>query len=93
MKTVISILALLVALFACCALTYAQQAVEEEKKNPTIHLFEVVTVTADMEPQESPTTVSEITAEQLQSHTVNNLGEALELLPGVQFRVGRSGAK
>lgn len=90
MKTAIRIHALLVALFACCTLTYAQQAVEEEKKNPTIQLFEVVRVTAELGPQESPTTISEITAEQLQAHTVNNLGEALELLPGVHFRVGRS---
>ena len=63
----IRIHALLVLFLTCCTLTYAQQAVEEEKKDPTIHLFEVVTVTADMEPQGSPTTISEITAEQLQS--------------------------
>ena len=53
-------------------------------------MFEVVRVTAELGRQESPTTISEMTAEQIQSHSVNNLGEALELLPGVHFRVGRS---
>ncbi len=80
----------LVLLCVACTRTYAQQGTEEESKKPPIHLFEVVTVTAEIEPQESPTTISEITAEQLRFHTVNNLGEALDLLPGVHFRVGRS---
>jgi outer membrane receptor protein involved in Fe transport len=90
MKGLKGIYVLFVSLFFCCAWTYAQQAAEAENKKPAIHLFEVVTVTAELEPQESPTTISIVTAEQLQARTVNNLGEALEHLPGIHFRVGRS---
>jgi outer membrane receptor for ferrienterochelin and colicin len=73
-----------------CLWSYAQQNDGEEKKRYDIGLFEVVVVTADLEKQESATTISEVTAEQLQSRSVHNLGEALELLPGVQFRLARS---
>ena len=73
-----------------CVVSYAQADNESEEKKPNIHLFEVVIVTAEAEKPESPTTISEVTAEELRTRTVNNLGEALELLPGVQFRVGRS---
>jgi len=92
MKKAIGVYQLLVLLLIFCGWVQAQQASkeEDESKRPPIHLFEVVTVTAELEPQESPTTISEITAEQLERRTVNNLGEALELLPGVHFRVGRS---
>ncbi len=73
-----------------CVVSYAQANNESEEKKPNIHLFEVVVVTAEAEKLESPTTISEVTAEELRTRTANNLGEALELLPGIQFRVGRS---
>jgi outer membrane receptor for ferrienterochelin and colicin len=53
-------------------------------------LFEVVVVTAEMEKPESPTTIAEVTAQQLQYRSVQNIGDALKLLPGIQFRVARS---
>ena len=82
-----------VPLYACCAMVFAQQAAKDQKKKPTVELFETVIVNADMErPEtpESPTTIAEVTAEQLQQRSVTNIGQALELLSGVQFRVARS---
>lgn len=82
-----------VLLFAWCAMGFAQQTAEDQKKRPAVELFETVIVNADMErPEvpESPTTISEVTAEQIQQRNVANIGQALELLPGVQFRVARS---
>jgi outer membrane receptor for ferrienterochelin and colicin len=67
----------------------AQQPAEEEKK-PVVELFEVVVVTAEVEKPESATTIAEVTAEQIQHRNVTNIGEAFELLPGVQFRMARS---
>jgi outer membrane receptor protein involved in Fe transport len=93
MKKTAKIHVLLASLFAGYALTYAQQPAEEERKKPIIELFETVLVTADLErPEipESPTTIAEVTAEQLQQRSVTNIGRALELLPGIQFRVARS---
>jgi outer membrane receptor protein involved in Fe transport len=90
MKKMIGNCVLLVSLFSGCALMYAQQGVHEEKKKPTVELFEVVTVTSELDKPESPTTIAEVTAEQLQQRSVTNIGQALELLPGVQFRVARS---
>ena len=80
-------------LFACCASTYGQQPAEEQKKKPAVELFETVIVNADMEQPEvpeSPTTISEVTAAEIQQRNVTNIGQALELLPGVQFCVLRS---
>ncbi len=80
-------------LLACCALAYGQQPAEEQKKRPAVELFETVIVNADMErPEvpESPTTISEVTADEIQQRSVTNIGQAMELLPGVQFRVTRS---
>jgi outer membrane cobalamin receptor len=93
MKRMMKIPAIFMLLFACCALAYAQQPTEEQKKKPPVELFETVIVNADWErPEipESPTTIEEVTAEQLQQRSVTNIGQALELLPGVQFRVARS---
>ncbi len=81
----------LILLYLCGSpIIFGQQPSEEEEKRPDIQLFEVVVVTAELEQQESPTTITEITAEEIQGRTVNNLGEALELLPGVHFRLARS---
>jgi outer membrane cobalamin receptor len=88
MKIVTRIHVLLVSIFACCALTYAQPPAE--KKKPTVELFETVIVTAELAKPESATTIAEVTAAQIQSRNVNNIGEAFELLPGVQFRQARS---
>jgi outer membrane receptor protein involved in Fe transport len=77
-------------LFNLSVMSHAQTTEKKEETKPNIHLFEVVVVTAEAEKLESPTTISEVTAEELRARTTNNLGEALELLPGVQFRVGRS---
>jgi outer membrane receptor for ferrienterochelin and colicin len=80
-------------LVACCGMTYAQQPAGEQKKRSVVELFETVIVNADYErPEipESPTTIAEVTAEQLQLRSVANIGQALELLPGVQFRVARA---
>ena len=80
-------------LFACCALTYAQQPTEEQKKKPASSYSKLSSSPQNWErPEipESPTTIAEVTAEQLQLRSVANIGQALELLPGVQFRVARS---
>jgi outer membrane receptor for ferrienterochelin and colicin len=71
-------------------LSYAQQSTDDREKTPDIQIFEVVTVTAEADKLESPTTISEVTLEQLQARDAKNIGEALELLPGVQFRLARS---
>ncbi len=93
MKIMTGMNAILVLLFSWCAMGFAQQAAEEEKKKPVVELFETVVVYADMErPEipESPTTIDEVTAEEIQQRNVANIGQALQLLPGVQFRTARS---
>jgi outer membrane receptor for ferrienterochelin and colicin len=71
MKIVTRIHVLLVSIFACCALTYAQPPAE--KKKPTVELFETVIVTAELAKPESATTIAEVTAAQIQSRNVNNI--------------------
>ncbi|MEJ2109901.1 MAG: TonB-dependent receptor plug domain-containing protein [Acidobacteriota bacterium] len=71
-------------------LSYAQQSTDDREKGPDIQIFEVVTVKAEVDRPESPTTISEVTSEQIQARQAKNIGEALELLPGVQFRLARS---
>jgi outer membrane receptor protein involved in Fe transport len=93
MKITMKLPVVLALLLACCGLAYGQQPTEEQKKKPAVELFETVIVNAEMERpevQESPTTISEVTAEEIQQRSVTNIGQALELLPGVQFRVARS---
>jgi outer membrane cobalamin receptor len=90
MKIMMKIPVVFALLLACCALTYAQQLSEEQKKKPAFELFETVIVYAEIERPESPTTITEVTAEQLPQRSVNNIGQAMQLLPGVQFRVARS---
>jgi outer membrane cobalamin receptor len=90
MKKTIALHVLFASIIACGARTYAQQPAEEEKKKPAVELFEIVVVTAEAERPESPTTIAEVTAEQIQNRNVTHLGEALELLPGVQFRMART---
>lgn len=91
MKTTMKIPVVIALLFASYASVFAQQLAEQERR--AVELFETVFVTADMdrpEMSESPTTIDEVTADQLQQRSVSNIGQALELLPGVQFRVARS---
>lgn len=93
MKARRGICAASVLLFVGCVLGYAQEAAEEQKEKPAVELFETVVVNAHVEGSaipESPTTISEITAEEIELRSVTNIGQALELLPGVQFRVARS---
>jgi len=93
MKIMIKVCVAFMFLFCWCEAGIAQQETEEQKKKPAFELFETVIVNADWqraEIPESPTTIAEVTAEQLEQRSVANIGQALELLPGVQFRVGRS---
>lgn len=81
---------LTILLALLCAPPAAAQQQAQEKKKPLLELFEVVVVTAQLEKPEIPTTIAEVTAEQIRERNVNNLGEALSLLPGVQFRLARA---
>lgn len=80
--------ALVVAL--SCSLSASAQQQAQEKKKPLLELFEVVVVTAELEKPKIPTTAAEVTAEQISERNVNNLGEALSQLPGVQYRLARA---
>jgi outer membrane cobalamin receptor len=90
MKMTLKVHAVFVFLLACCGAVFAQQASEEQTKKTKVELFEVVVVTAELDKPESATTISEVTADQIQQRNATNIGEALRLLPGVQLRVGRS---
>ncbi len=93
MKIMIKVCVAFMFLFCWCEAGIAQQETEEQKKKPAFELFETVIVNADWqraEIPESPTTIAEVTAEQLEQRSVANIGQALELLPGVQFRVARA---
>jgi outer membrane receptor protein involved in Fe transport len=79
--------ALLSAAFAAIV-AYAEQT--DEKRRPAAELFDVVVVSGEVHKVESPGTIEEVTAEQLRHRGVANVGEALNLLPGVHFRLARS---
>ena len=89
MRKIIGIYVLL-TLLACCAAAFAQQDETATDKQQRFRLFEVVEVTVNANMLESATTIAEVTAEQIQQRTVTNIGEALEMLPGVHFRMARS---
>lgn len=65
------------------------QANENDKSDHIYTLGEVI-VTADQISKESPTTISEVTAADIEKNNASNLGEALRLLPGIYFRQGRA---
>ncbi len=65
------------------------QAVDAHPDNNVYTLGEVV-VTADQTVKESPTTISEVTAADIEKYNASNLGDALKLLPGIYFRQGRA---
>jgi iron complex outermembrane receptor protein/outer membrane receptor for ferrienterochelin and colicins len=62
-------------------------ATSEEK--PVFGLGEVV-VSAERDVKEGPTTITQITAEDMERQNATNLGEALKLIPGILFRQARS---
>jgi outer membrane receptor protein involved in Fe transport len=86
-KIIVRIHILNLMLLACCALTYAQQASEEQKKKPVIELFETVTVYADFEKPESPTTIAEVTAEPGSHSTYYNHVDAANYTAMVSSKV------
>jgi outer membrane receptor protein involved in Fe transport len=67
----------------------AEQIIKDGNKNEIFELGEIV-VTADRTIQESPTTISEVAADNIETRNSTNLGEALSLLPGIYFHQGRS---
>ena len=60
-----------------------------EEKYQVYDLGEIV-VTGEQESAEGPTTISEVTSEEIEKQHAQDLGEALSLLPGVYFRQGRA---
>lgn len=79
----------IVLLAFCTLLTTAVQA-NDNKENDHVYTLGEVVVTADPITKESPTTISEVTAADIETYNASDLGEALELLPGVYFRQGRA---
>jgi iron complex outermembrane receptor protein/outer membrane receptor for ferrienterochelin and colicins len=67
----------------------AAVALAAEKDFQVFDLGEIL-VTAKSQGQEGPSTVSEITAGDIERKNATNLGEALKLIPGVHFRQGRT---
>jgi len=65
----------------------AQEGGAEEEQ--VFKLGEII-VSAEREEKENPTTISEVTAEDIERHGASNLGEALNLVPGVYFHQGRA---
>jgi outer membrane receptor protein involved in Fe transport len=63
---------------------------DSSTETPQVFGLGEVVVTAAGEERESPTTISEIGAEDIERQSATNLGEALQLLPGVHFRQGRA---
>lgn len=49
-----------------------------------------VVVTGKADAKEGPTTISEVSAMEIEKHNATNIGDALRLLPGVYFRQGRA---
>ncbi len=82
------VLALPLSILAVPTPATAQDGMEGVNYQP-YQLGEVV-VTGEKEGKESPTTISEISAEEIENQNAQNLGDALRLLPGVYFRQGRA---
>jgi len=66
---------------------FAEEQTQQEESG-IFNLGEVV-VSAEREEKEGPTTISEVTAEDIKRQNATNVGEAMKLLPGVHFRQGR----
>jgi iron complex outermembrane receptor protein/outer membrane receptor for ferrienterochelin and colicins len=73
----------------CLILTTAVQANDNGEDDLEFILGEVI-VTADQIVKESPTTISEVTAIDIEKYNASNMGDALKLLPGIYFRQGRA---
>lgn len=73
----------------CLILTTAVQAKDNGENDYEYTLGEVI-ITADQIVKESPTTISEVTAADIEKYNASNLGDALKLLPGIYFRQGRA---
>lgn len=74
----------------CLLSSLNAEQLEEGGKEAEIYEMGEVVVTAEREVQESPTTISEITAKDIERQNAANMGEALKLLPGVHFHQGRA---
>ena len=68
--------------------TATQEQIVEERYQ--VYQLGEVLVTAEQEGKEGPTTISEVSGAQIEKYNASNLGEALKLLPGVNFHQGRS---
>ncbi len=86
-KGFILILLFLTALYICFGTE--SHSLAEVKTSQVFDLGEVV-VTAEGEMKESPATIEVVTAEDIKRKNATNIGEALEFLPGLQFRQARS---
>lgn len=69
--------------------TPAVQADDNEEDDQVYTLGEII-VTADKFDRQSPTTISEVTATDIEKYKASNLGDALKLVPGIYFRQGRA---
>ncbi|MBI9092697.1 MAG: TonB-dependent receptor [Desulfobacterium sp.] len=66
-------------------------ATQEQPVEETYQVYQLgeVLVTAEQEGNEGPTTISEVSGAEIEKYNASNLGEALKLLPGVNFHQGR----
>ncbi|MEW6584656.1 MAG: TonB-dependent receptor [Nitrospirota bacterium] len=76
-------------LLITCSFVCKGYAEEFENKPEAFELGEVV-VSAEREEKETPSTITIITAEEIEKKNAQNLGDALKFVPGVQVRQARS---
>ena len=82
-----SFLVIMASIWAVPALS----AAEPEKKEEGVYTLGEVVVSASREVVEGAGTVREITAEDIENKDARTLDQALELLPGVEIRIGAQG--
>ena len=72
-----------------CPNGFAQETPETDIKHRAFDLGEVI-VTGERTGPETPSTITIVTAQEIEQKNANNLGEALNFVPGVVFRQNRS---
>jgi outer membrane receptor protein involved in Fe transport len=84
------IVATFIVFFGLCPILTAAVQAKDNEENYHVYTLGEVIVTADQIVKESPTTISEVTAADIEKYNASNLGDALKLLPGIYFRQGRA---
>jgi outer membrane receptor protein involved in Fe transport len=80
----------IILFFAVMGLFVPSAFAEQAVGSSNVYDLGEVVVSGDREEQETPSTITIVTAEEIEQKNAQNLGEALTFLPGVQFRQSRS---